>query len=103
MSGTAPIASSFLGVFLAHRGTCLRKSRLISFTPAGLADNLFFVLAPQIKEGLRRAVDEMDFSSAGPSRAERIAMIEALDQKIIALDRQETELVEAAEQAGVRL
>ena len=72
-------------------------------TVGGLESNLFYVLAPAIKEGIRRALDEMDFTTAGPPRAERLAMIEALDAKIIELDRQETELVEAAEAAGVRL
>jgi hypothetical protein len=72
-------------------------------TPVGLEANLFYVLAPAIKEGIRRAVDEMDFADAGPGRVERLQTIEALDTKIIELDRQETELVEAAEAAGVRL
>jgi hypothetical protein len=72
-------------------------------TPAGLEANLFYVLAPQIKEGIRRALDEMDFSQAGPPRAERVEMIQALDAKIIQLDAQEKELLEAAEAAGVRL
>jgi hypothetical protein len=73
-------------------------------TVGGLECNLFFVLAPQIKEGIRRALDEMDFADSGPPRAERLQTIEALDAKIIELDRQEKELVEAAEAAGgVRL
>ena len=72
-------------------------------TIAGLEANLFYVLAPAIKEGIRRALDEMDFADAGPPRAERLATIEALDAKIIELDSQEKELLEAAEAAGVRL
>jgi hypothetical protein len=72
-------------------------------TIGGLEANLFYVLAPAIKEGIRRALDEKDFADAGPPRTERLAMIEALDAKIIALDSQEKELVEAAEAAGVRL
>jgi hypothetical protein len=72
-------------------------------TVAGLECNLFYVLAPAIKEGIRRALDEMDFADAGPPRAERLQMIEALDAKIIELDRQEKELVEAAEASGLRL
>ena len=71
-------------------------------TVAGLEANLFFV-PPAIKEGIRRALDEMDFAEAGPPRAERLRTIEALDAKIIELDRQERELLEAAEAAGVRL
>ena len=35
-------------------------------TVAGLESNLFYVLAPAIKEGIRRALDEMDFAEAGP-------------------------------------
>jgi hypothetical protein len=72
-------------------------------TIGGLECNLFYVLAPQIKEGIRRALDEMDFADAGPPRAERLQMIEALDAKIIACDEQEKELVEAAEASGLRL
>ena len=72
-------------------------------TIAGLESNLFYVLAPAIKEGIRRALDEMDFAEAGPPRAERLATIEALDAKIVQLDEQEKELLEAAEAAGVRL
>ena len=72
-------------------------------TIAGLEANLFYVLAPAIKEGIRRALDEMDFADAGPPRAERLQTIEALDAKIVELDRQEKELLEAAEAAGVRL
>lgn len=72
-------------------------------TIAGLESNLFYVLAPAIKEGIRRALDEMDFIDAGPPRVERIATIEALDAKITELDDQERSLIEAAEAAGVRL
>jgi hypothetical protein len=72
-------------------------------TVGGLEANLFYVLAPQIKEAIRRALDQMDFAEAGPSRAQRVEMIEALDAKIVELDSQEKELLEAAESAGVRL
>ena len=72
-------------------------------TVGGMEGNLFYVLAPAIKEGIRRALEEMDFAEAGPPRAERLATIEALDAKIVELDRQEKELLEAAEAAGVRL
>jgi len=72
-------------------------------TIGGLECNLFALLGPSIKQGLKVVLDEMDFNSAGPPRAERLQTIEALDAKIIELDRQEQELLEAAESAGVRL
>lgn len=72
-------------------------------TVGGLEANLFALLGPSIKQGLKVVLDEMDFSEAGPPRAERLATIEALDAKIIELDSQEKELLEAAEAAGVRL
>jgi hypothetical protein len=72
-------------------------------TVGGLECNLFALLGPAIKQGLKVVLDEMDFADAGPPRAERLQMIEALDAQIVELDRQETELLEAAEQAGVRL
>lgn len=72
-------------------------------TVAGLEANLFALLGPSIKQGLKVVLDEMDFADAGPPRAERIAMIQALDAKIVELDDQEKALVEAAEAAGVRL
>lgn len=72
-------------------------------THVGLEGNLFALMAPALKQGIRAVVDEMDFSQAGPERSERLQIIEALDAKIVELDNQEKALLEAAESAGVRL
>ena len=61
-----------------------------------LESSLFFVLRDQIKSGLREAVATMDFSDSGRPRAERLEMIAAIDA-------QELELVEQAEQSGLKL
>jgi hypothetical protein len=72
-------------------------------TVGGLECNLFALLGPSIKQGLKAVLDEMDFSEAGPARAERIATIAALDARIIALDEEERGLVEEAEKAGLKI
>ena len=65
--------------------------------------SLFFVLRDPIKAGLREAVATMDFSDCGRPRAERIETIKAIDARIDELDTQERELVEQAEQSGLKL
>ncbi|MGH8588724.1 MAG: hypothetical protein ACREXX_05100 [Gammaproteobacteria bacterium] len=47
-------------------------------TIGSLEANLFFVLADEIKRGLRVAVESLDFTDAGPPRAERIEAIEQI-------------------------
>ena len=65
--------------------------------------SLFFVLRDQIKAGLREAVEQLDFSAAGPPRAERLETIAAIDKRIDELDKAEAELIEQAEQSGLKL
>jgi hypothetical protein len=68
-----------------------------------LEASLFFVLRDQIRSGVRQAVETMDFTAAGPPRAERIETIKAIDARIDELDSQEKELIEQAEQSGLKL
>jgi hypothetical protein len=68
-----------------------------------LEASLFFVLRDQIRSGVRQAVESMDFSDCGPSRAERVETIKAIDARIDELDKQEAELIEQAEQSGLKL
>lgn len=68
-----------------------------------LESSLFFVLGGAIKQGLRPAVEAMDLGEEGPPRAERLAMLEAIDARINALDDQERELREQAAQSGLVL
>lgn len=65
--------------------------------------NLFALLGDLVKTGLRRAVDQMDFTDCGPLRAERLKLIQAIDAKVDALDAQEKELTEQAHSAGLRV
>jgi hypothetical protein len=72
-------------------------------TLPGLEASLFFVLRDQIKAGVRQAVEQLDFTAAGPPRTERLEMIAAIDKRIGEIDAQELELVEQAEQSGLKL
>ncbi len=72
-------------------------------TLASLEFSLFFVLRDQVKAGVRQAVESMDFSAAGPPRVERIETIKAIDVRIDELDKQEAEIIEQAEQSGLKL
>jgi hypothetical protein len=72
-------------------------------TLEGLEGSLFFVLRDQIKAGVRQGIESLDFSDAGPPRAERLETIAAIDKRIDELDTQERELIEQAEQSGLRL
>lgn len=72
-------------------------------TLASLEFSLFFVLRDEIRMGVRRAVEQLDFSNSGPPRAERLETIAAIDARIDELDTQERELIEQAEQSGLRL
>ena len=72
-------------------------------TLAGLEFSLFFVLRDQIKAGVRQAVESLDFSAAGPPRAERLETMKAIDARIDEIDKQEQELIEQAEKAGLKL
>jgi len=68
-----------------------------------LENSLFYLLGDSIKSGMRQAIGQLDFSAAGPPRAERIELIAAIDKRIDELDTQERELIEQAEQSGLKL
>jgi hypothetical protein len=72
-------------------------------TLPGLEGSLFFVLRDQIKAGVHQAVESMNFTAAGPPRVERLELIAAIDARIDELDKAEAELIEQAEQSGLRL
>jgi hypothetical protein len=72
-------------------------------TLQSLEGSLFFVLRDSIKAGVRQAVESMDFTAAGPPRAERLETIKAIDARIDALDKMEEELVSQAEASGLKL
>ncbi len=72
-------------------------------TIGSLECSLFYVLGDEIKRGLRVALETLDFTDAGPPRAERLELIAAIDKRIAELDKQEMSLVEEAEKAGLRL
>jgi hypothetical protein len=72
-------------------------------TLASLEFSLFFVLRDQIKAGLRQAVEQLDFTASGPPRSERLETLKAIDARIDELDKQERELIEQAEQSGLKL
>lgn len=57
----------------------------------------------QMKAGLRPAVESMDFTAAGPPRAERIETMKAIDSRIDELDKLEGELISQAEESGLKL
>ena len=68
-----------------------------------LESSLFYVLSSQIKAGVRQAIEQLDFTVAGPPRSERLETIEAIDARIDELDKQERELIEQAEASGLKL
>ncbi len=72
-------------------------------TIGSLEASLFFVLRDLFKKAAREAVENWDFTDAGPPRTERLELIEAIDKRIAELDKQEMSLVEEAEQSGLRL
>ena len=72
-------------------------------TLASLEFSLFFVLRDQIKSGIRQAVEQLDFTAAGPPRVERLELIAAIDARIDELDKAEAELIEQAEASGLKL
>ena len=72
-------------------------------TLQSLESSLCFVLRDSIRAGIHEAVEQLDFTAAGPPRAERIETIKAIDARIDAIDKAEAELVEQAEKAGLRL
>jgi hypothetical protein len=72
-------------------------------TLQSLENSLFFVLRDQIRSGVHAAIESLDFSDCGPPRVERLETIKAIDARIDELDAQERELVEQAEQSGLKL
>jgi hypothetical protein len=72
-------------------------------TLASFESSLFYLLGDQIKAGMRQAIEQLDFTAAGPPRAERLETITAIDKRIDSLDLAEAELVSQAEQSGLRL
>ena len=65
--------------------------------------SMFYLLRDQIMAGLRQAIEQLDFSAAGPPRAERVETIKAIDKRIDELDKQERDLIEQAEASGLKL
>ena len=72
-------------------------------TLQSLESSLCFVLRDSIRAGIHEAVEQLDFSAAGPPRAERLETIKAIDVRIDAIDKAEAELVEQAEKAGLKI
>lgn len=72
-------------------------------TLTGFEASLFYVLGDPIKKAMRQAVEQLDFAGAGPPRAERLETLKAIDARIDELDKQERELIEQAEQSGLKL
>ncbi|HEC11807.1 MAG TPA: hypothetical protein ENI80_00895 [Acidiferrobacteraceae bacterium] len=68
-------------------------------------ENLLWVFRDQIKDALRKAVDLLpDYpDEVGPPKAERPALIKKLDKEIANLERQDAELRQQAEAAGIQI
>jgi hypothetical protein len=68
-----------------------------------LESSLCFVLRDSIRGGIHEAVEQLDFSTAGPPRAERLETIKAIDARIDAIDKLEQSLTDEAEKAGLKI
>ena len=72
-------------------------------TLQSLESSMFYVLRDHIKHGVHTAVEQLDFSGAGPPRAERLETIKAIDARVDAIDKLEQSLTEEAEKAGLKI
>lgn len=62
-------------------------------TPSDVQTGLCFLLAPLLRDGISRALDQFDFSAAGAPAAQRVARIDEIDTAIHRLDQQEAEIM----------
>lgn len=108
-----------IAYYSRHPLVCLPENVKAAATPVGVLTavanpnematvhsveaSLFYLLGDQIKSGVRQAVEQLDFSAAGPPRSERLETLKAIDARIDELDKQERELIEQAEQSGLKL
>lgn len=72
-------------------------------TLQSLENSMFYVLRDSIKAGVREAVEQIDFTAAGPQRVERLETIKAIDNRIDELNEAEQALISQAEESGLRL
>lgn len=68
-----------------------------------LGVSIYGLFAPQVKESLKRIVDDMEWPEAGPSIAERRNEIEKLHKELTGIEAELAELEEAAKAAGVTI
>lgn len=97
-SNTADIAQH-LPLFLLPRGRHGQSGML----PASFLRDMVFILGPQFKDGIARAIEAMDWPADAISLAERSKRLATLDEKITALEREEGEIRQAAASAGISL
>jgi len=68
-----------------------------------LGVSIYGLFAPQVKESLARIIADMEWPEAGPSIAERRNEIEKLHKELTLIERELSELEQAAESAGVTI
>lgn len=86
-----------VGVFTARRHPTVAPSVY------DVQSSLCFILQPQIKEALERAIKEMPWPAGAMPVAGRAAELERLDREIAELDAEAEELRKAAEAAGIAI
>lgn len=75
----------------------------IDADPREFGQALFALLGPQINSALLSAIDGMDWPDNAVSSADRQTHVNALDERIIKLQAEETEIVEKAREIGINL
>jgi len=69
----------------------------------GAQENMFFLFGDQIKNGLKKAIDAVDWPQSGPPIAERFKEIAELDTAIAELEEKEAEICQQARNAGIHI
>jgi hypothetical protein len=91
-----------------RRGTSLGLLAATQHTAATphwkhLEEALYFLLNPELKAALRKAVDAMAWPAGAISLAERQKKLDDLNKKIGAIEKQQAELFTTAREMGIRL